>query len=129
MSRPGVAATSACALPTAANDVVAPNTIAPEFLEAARRMHLQLLEELDLRRAQVERLDAVALRQRAAQTLAALSMDTTLFMGMDRRELEQFVLDETLGLGALESLLARARRTLKAALAGEWREMLPESKD
>lgn len=77
----------------------------PEFLEAARLLHVRLLEELDLRRAQVEHLDSHALRQRAAGALARLPASALSAIGIDRPALEQFVLDETLGLGALESLL------------------------
>jgi pilus assembly protein CpaF len=86
--------------------VVTARSVAPSFLDAARRMHQLLLEALDLRRAQVERLDAIALRTRAAQTLALLRSDSEHFIGIDRSALERFVLDETLGLGALEVLLA-----------------------
>ena len=67
-------------------------------------MHLQLIEELDLRRAQIERLDSQALRSRAAFTLSRLP-ETAACSTFSRAQLEQFVLDETLGLGALEALL------------------------
>jgi pilus assembly protein CpaF len=68
-------------------------------------MHAELLEALDLRRAQVERLDAATLRHRAATALGRVQSAGDKFSGRERVRLEQFVLDETLGLGPLESLL------------------------
>ncbi len=78
----------------------------PGFLEAARHMHAGLLEALDLRRAQVERLDAGELRARAAAALARLPTGPSSPAAAERSRLERFVLDETLGLGPLEELLA-----------------------
>ena len=75
------------------------------FLETARRLHQALLEGLDLRRAQIERLDARSLRERAAVVLAQVCDRDRSLPDSQRDRLQQFVLDETLGLGPLEPLL------------------------
>lgn len=77
------------------------------------------LEEADLGAKVRKALGQLPERQRLALVLFH-------YQGMSQNEAAS-ALD--ISAEALESLLARARRTLKAALAGEWREMLPESKD
>jgi RNA polymerase sigma-70 factor (ECF subfamily) len=75
------------------------------------------IEERELT-ARVDRaVQALPERQRRALALFH-------FEGLSQREVA-----EIMGLGeeAVESLLARARRTLKASLADEWRGLLPES--
>jgi RNA polymerase sigma-70 factor (ECF subfamily) len=64
-------------------------------------------------------LKALPERQRLALTLFH-------FEGLSQSEVAR-----TMGISdeAVESLLARARRTLKTALKDEWRQMLPDEND
>lgn len=77
------------------------------------------LEEAELSRNVDAALQALPERQRLALVLFH-------YQGLTQNEAA-----EALGVSAeaLESLLSRARRTLKAALAGEWRTMLPDLDD
>lgn len=78
---------------------------------------------------QLQRLEQAELAQRVAAALAALPdrqrTALTLFhyegLSMDEVGHMMGVSDE-----AVESLLSRARRTLRAALAAEWRDLLPD---
>lgn len=73
-----------------------------------RRLHLALLERLDLRRRDVSGMSDAALRQQAAQLLRELISEarSELDADVDPAALAQDVLDEALGLGPLEALLA-----------------------
>ena len=79
----------------------------------------RLLEESDLARTVAAALDALPARQREALTLFH-------YEGLSQREV-----GEALGVSdeAVESLLARARRGLKAALSGRWEQSLPEQRE
>lgn len=74
------------------------------------------LEEQDMAARVRKALDALPERQRQALTLFH-------FEGLSQLEI-----CDVLGISedAVESLLARARRTLKAALKDEWRQLLPD---
>ncbi len=74
------------------------------------------LEEADLSKRVGEALDALPERQRVALTL------------FHYEGLSQIEVGDMLGISdeAVESLLARARRSLKAALKDEWRQLLPD---
>ncbi len=80
----------------------------PEDLHNHRqRLHQALLESLDLRRRDIAGLSDAALRQEAARVLAELiRTDPQLPDTLDRTLLLQDVLNEALGLGVLEPLLA-----------------------
>lgn len=73
-----------------------------------RRLHLALLERLDLRRRDVSGMSDAALRQQAAQLLHELINEARAEFdpGVDPAALAQDVLNEALGLGPLEVLLA-----------------------
>ncbi|WP_237173065.1 ATPase, T2SS/T4P/T4SS family [Paracandidimonas lactea] len=72
-----------------------------------RRLHARLLEALDLRRRDVASLSDEALRGEAAQVLAELiAADTHLPVAVDRAGLLHAVVNEAVGLGVLEPLLA-----------------------
>lgn len=76
----------------------------------------RVLEEADLRRRMDDALQSLPERQRMALVLfhyEGLAMS-------EAAELMQVSVD------ALESLLARGRRTLKQQLDGQWRSLLPE---
>lgn len=76
------------------------------FLGVARHVHEQLLEAMDLRRNAIDHEPAQTLRVRAAEALDALLRAHGLPGGIDLRAVAEFVLDEALGLGPLERLLA-----------------------
>ncbi|MGD8858908.1 MAG: ATPase, T2SS/T4P/T4SS family [Myxococcales bacterium] len=77
-------------------------------VELRRRVHAQLLEHLDL--ARFDPVDADALRPRVRQALSELCDDlrTELPETAQRVRLQRELLDEALGLGPLEDLLADA---------------------
>jgi len=87
----------------------------PETGEAAGQF--KQLAERDLAQRVDAALKALPERQRLALTLFH-------YEGMSQVEV-----GEVLGISdeAVESLLARARRTLKAALQGEWRALIPDT--
>ncbi len=76
------------------------------FLATARAVHAQLLEAMDLRRTAIDRVPAAALRVRAAELLRTLVTLQPMPAGVDAGAIARFVLDEALGLGPLEHLLA-----------------------
>jgi len=84
-----------------------PSAIAsPAALLAARRLHDRLISELDLRRQDVASMSDMALREVATLILEPLVEAEAVDAGMAAPALLRSVLDEALGLGPLESLLA-----------------------
>jgi len=75
-------------------------------LPAARRLHDRLISELDLRRQDVASMSDLALREVATRILEPLVAAEAADAGLPAAELLGTVLDEALGLGPLESLLA-----------------------
>jgi pilus assembly protein CpaF len=72
-----------------------------------RRLHARLLDGLDLRRRDVSSMSDAVLREEAGRLLAQLiETDPELPPDIDRLALRQHVLDEAVGLGPLEGLLA-----------------------
>ena len=76
------------------------------FMEAAHRVHRQLLRQLDLRRRDVAAMDDGTLRALATELLWPTVVEEGGRTGIDASQLHRFVLDEALGLGPLEALLA-----------------------
>lgn len=74
-------------------------------------IHNELITTLDLRRQDVTRMGDSELRKLASSTIAELISKTKLPAITDDVELANFVLDEAIGLGVLESLLADATVT------------------
>ena len=72
----------------------------------AEFLHAELIKTLDLRRQDVTRMDDSELRAVASKLIAELMNKLTLPAECDRAELAKFVLDEAVGLGVLESLMA-----------------------
>ena len=72
----------------------------------AEVLHAELIKTLDLRRQDVTRMGDVELRSVASKLIGELMGKLTLPAKTDRGELARFVLDEAVGLGVLESLLA-----------------------
>jgi pilus assembly protein CpaF len=72
-----------------------------------RRLHSRLLDGLDLRRRDVSSMSDAVLREEAGRLLSQLiETDPELPPDIDRHVLRQHVLDEAVGLGPLEGLLA-----------------------
>lgn len=80
--------------------------VSPAALRAARRLHDRLISELDLRRQDVASMSDTALREVATRILEPLVEVEAVDAGLPACELLRTVLDEALGLGPLESLLA-----------------------
>ena len=77
------------------------------LLHHRRRLHTALLEALDLRRRDIANMTDDALRSEAAAVLGGIiAEDTDLPKNVDRQELLLEVVNEAVGLGALEPLLA-----------------------
>ncbi|MCU0758186.1 MAG: Flp pilus assembly complex ATPase component TadA [Steroidobacteraceae bacterium] len=76
------------------------------FLAVARRVHQRLIEQLDLRRRDVASMSDGDLRGLAAALLAPAIAAEALPPGVEAASLLRFVIDEALGLGPLEALLA-----------------------
>ena len=76
------------------------------LLEAARRLHESLLAELDLRRQDVASMADAELRELATRILEPLVDAEAADAGISGPALLRLVLDEALGLGPLETLLA-----------------------
>jgi pilus assembly protein CpaF len=75
----------------------------------AESLHHDLVGALDLRRSDVARLEDHELRRVASAKLAELLRGRALPAGLDAESVGRFVLDEALGLGPLEPLLADER--------------------
>ncbi len=103
--------------------VVAVNSIEPEGISDAARahqlalstnasvIHNELIKTLDLRRQDVTRMGDSQLRELASTTIKELIRKVKLPAVTDELELANFVLNEAIGLGVLESLLADATVT------------------
>jgi pilus assembly protein CpaF len=72
-----------------------------------RQIHRKLLQSIDLRRTDVRQLSAPQLRLEVRETIeSVLAEEASLPLGLDRERLINDMLDEALGLGPLEALLA-----------------------
>ncbi|OVZ54287.1 hypothetical protein CDO44_26420 [Pigmentiphaga sp. NML080357] len=78
------------------------------IVEWRRRLHVRLLDALDLRRRDVSAMSDAALRMEADRLLQGLiaEADAEIPVRLDRDALRRQVVDEAVGLGPLESLLA-----------------------
>jgi len=74
--------------------------------ELARTLHRELLAALDLRRRDIVQMPEAELRALASERLAGIIGRMSLPRDLDTRALVRFVVDEAIGLGPLESLLA-----------------------
>ncbi len=81
-------------------------TVSSDLLDAARKLHGRLLTELDLRRQDVASMSDEVLRDLATRILRPLVDAESVAAGVRGVDLLQLVLDEALGLGPLEPLLA-----------------------
>ena len=73
-----------------------------------QQIHRELVERLDIKRLAASRIEPEELRRRASDTVAAILAETAarLPAGLDPNRLGKEILDEALGLGPLEELLA-----------------------
>lgn len=78
------------------------------FVQWRLRLHNRLIEAMDLRRQDVSAMSDAELRLAAEVLITRLIADMApeLPAGLDRSQLHQQVLDEAVGLGPLEALLA-----------------------
>lgn len=76
------------------------------FRAVARRVHQRLIAQLDLRRRDVSSMSDRALRDLAGDLLRPIVAEEAAGERSDPELLRRFVLDEALGLGPLEELLA-----------------------
>jgi pilus assembly protein CpaF len=74
--------------------------------DLARSLHQALLASLDLRRRDIVQMPEHELRALAGERLAEIIARTSLPPATDRHELLRFVVDEAIGFGPLEALLA-----------------------
>jgi len=84
-----------------------PVVLPPGYTRHCRRLHGELLEALDLRRRDIAALSDSALRSEASDILAdLLARDADIPPEWNREQLIRTVVDEAVGLGPLEPLLA-----------------------
>jgi pilus assembly protein CpaF len=77
------------------------------FSDLRRELHAGLIKAFDLRRNDIAALSENALRDQAMQCVSALLDDhVSPIVGDQRRELIDLVVDEAIGLGVLEPMLA-----------------------
>ncbi len=75
--------------------------------EARSRVHKALIQQMDLRRFDVTGVDDEILREKTRALIAeVISKEVNLPASLDRDQLAKSVLDEAIGLGPLEELLA-----------------------
>ncbi len=79
------------------------NAPSPELVQ---RLHRDLVARMDLRRAEIDSLDEASLRDHAAAVLGRLLREAPPPVEVDRADLERHVLQDCVGLGLLEDLLA-----------------------
>ncbi len=72
----------------------------------ARDLHEELIQRLDLRRTDIRRMSDAQLWQLAQRHLREILDQRGGVVGQERSRLEKSVLQEVVGLGALEDLLA-----------------------
>jgi pilus assembly protein CpaF len=70
------------------------------------RLHVELVRRMDLRRTEIETLDEAVFRGHARSVLRGILLEASLPAGVDIDALEQRVLQDCVGLGLLEDLLA-----------------------
>ncbi|MES2320134.1 MAG: ATPase, T2SS/T4P/T4SS family [Pseudomonadota bacterium] len=117
--KPSMHTSAPASVPTPAAPPAAPATapLGTQLTDAARAhqkalsmnaevLHTELIKTLDLRRQDVTRMGDVELRQVASKLIDELMDKLTFPAETDHDELVKFVLDEAVGLGVLESLLA-----------------------
>jgi pilus assembly protein CpaF len=112
---PGHAAQSVPVLSPLKADGHAAKTLETELhalLQHRRRLHAALLEALDLRRRDIANMSDDALRSEAMAVMSEIiALDAELPASLNRQELVLEVVNEAVGLGPLEPLLADPKIT------------------
>jgi pilus assembly protein CpaF len=108
---PEAPAPSVAASPAAAPAAAAPTGISAaertETIAALKHLHAQLIKQMDLRRVDVNRQSEEELRENTRVMLEEIvASDRSIPAHMDRAMLVKRVLDEVVGLGPLEDLIA-----------------------
>jgi pilus assembly protein CpaF len=108
---PEAPAASAAASPATAPEAAIPTGISAaertETIAALKHLHAQLIKQMDLRRVDVNRQSEEELRENTRVMLEEIvASDRTIPAHMDRAMLVKRVLDEVVGLGPLEDLIA-----------------------
>ncbi|TAH48612.1 MAG: FHA domain-containing protein [Betaproteobacteria bacterium] len=84
-----------------------PDVATSARFEWRKRLHERLLETIDLRRRDLTRMSDAELRTETSRLIGdIIAAEPTLPAAIDRSALQQEVLDEAIGLGPLEALLA-----------------------
>lgn len=78
-----------------------------EYMKWAKYVHKELVRQMDLKRMQTDTLDHEQMRSELGGLINTVlqAVGHKLPAGVDREKLKKIVLDETVGLGALEQLL------------------------
>jgi len=79
-----------------------------EYMKWAKYIHKELLRQMDLRRTQLDGLNQQEVREHLSDVVDGIirTMANTLPPSIDHEQLMKIVLDEAIGLGAIEDLLA-----------------------
>jgi len=99
------------------------------------RRNIQLVDEVPERAEAAKQLEGIETRelsmrvQSALQTLPDRQRQALVLFHFEGLSLNEVAAALTVSAEAVESLLARARRSLKASLAGDWRDLLPETSE
>ncbi|MBI5511831.1 MAG: Flp pilus assembly complex ATPase component TadA [Deltaproteobacteria bacterium] len=109
--RPEPRAEAAVEVPHKKRPPSKPNeALGDEFAGALRQVHERLLRSMDLRRSNLDRMGDAELRdhtrEAVAEIVAAMRKEGVLPANVDAHRLTDRVLDEALGLGPLDALLA-----------------------
>jgi len=106
---PAAKATAAAPAAPAAARPPAPAGAGDIYLIPRKNIHQKLITQMDLRRIDVSRMNENELRNNTSALIdEIIKNDTSLPPNIDRKILAKQVLDETVGLGPLEDLLADA---------------------
>ncbi len=84
------------------------NDLRSQYMEWAKYIHQELLRQMDLRRMHIDELTPQKVREQLSTIVNEVIVGITaqLSKDIDRTELSKIVLDEAIGLGCLEILLA-----------------------
>ena len=107
--KPAVAAAPAAPVAKAADEPVAKLTskAIQEINEARNKVHLKLIQAMDLRRLDVSRMAEQELRDTTKAMIdEIIANDKSFPANLDKTRIGKLVLDEVVGLGPLEDLLA-----------------------
>lgn len=90
------------------NTITASIDLRSQYMEWAKYIHQELLRQMDLRRMHIDELTPEKVREQLSELVKGIitSIVAQLPDAIDHEQLSKIVLDEAIGLGALEVLLA-----------------------